>query len=149
MIMKFKSIFPFLLFFVSVVFVACDNDDDFHADKLAGTWEVVPAKDVAADGVKYFTFSPTSDVEGKCEVLYSDFLVGKDTTYYYGYIRSSDGKHINIFTGKSQIPVEEGDRTEGYDVETLNSHKMVWKAQADGTKITFRRISSGIYTTSH
>ena len=86
---------------------------------------------------------------GKIKTFYADKQTADIQIDDYPLISGVPVSFISGANFSIQVPVEEGDRTEGYDIETLNSDKMVWKAEADGEKITFRRISSGIDTTSH
>ena len=91
--MKTMKLWRLTLMILAVFSLAsCSNDDeDYDANNLIGTWHRVYDEGVVSEGYEEYTFY----VNGNCEIYVYDVFAG-DTTIYRGYMLK-DNRQLVIF----------------------------------------------------
>ena len=110
---------------------SCSNDDeDFDANNLVGTWQKVYDEGVADAGTVQYTFRPQSANNGTVDIFTSDWAAG-DTTVYRIYT-VTDAGHLHISPKPDDTSVA---LTVDCDIRRLTSTQMIWNKPGTSEEI--------------
>ncbi len=149
-----------LALLVALMPTACSNDEDeYHADQLAGTWLKVYDEGVVAEGFVQYTFTPENPSgsgnlnasapetpgnelkgaivsSGNCTIRVYDVFAG-DTTILRGYALTDYGRRLFIFErmygGTPQM--------QKYDVRQMSDTEMSWQLEGTDVVLNFRKTN--------
>ena len=106
---------------------SCSNDnDDFDANNLVGTWQKVYDKGVVSEGYVEYTFSDNGD----CDIYASDVFAG-DTTIHRGYMLK-DNRQLIIYEPMYGGTLE----SQTWNIRKLGNSTMSWE-MADRSDIIY------------
>ena len=106
---------------------SCSNDnDDFDANNLVGTWQKVYDKGVVSEGYVEYTFSDNGD----CDIYASDVFAG-DTTIHRGYMLK-DNRQLIIYEPMYGGTLE----FQTWNIRKLGNSTMSWE-MADRSDIIY------------
>ena len=116
-----------LMILAAISLASCSNDDeDYDANNLIGTWHRVYDEGVVSEGYEEYTFY----VNGNCEIYVYDVFAG-DTTIYRGYMLK-DNRQLVIFE-----PMFGGTpESQTWIIKKLCSSTMSWE-RADRSDIIY------------
>jgi len=111
----------------AISLASCSNDDeDFDANNIVGTWQKVYDKGVVSEGYVEYTFSDNGD----CDIYASDVFAG-DTTIHRGYMLK-DNRQLIIYEPMYGGTLE----SQTWNIRKLGNSTMSWE-MADRSDIIY------------